>query len=256
MDTYPHHQSIRAFILCGGLGTRLRPVVADLPKSMANIAGVPFLQILIERLRSQKVRNIILGTGYMARSIETHFGTGEELGVELQYSEENKPLGTAGAVRYAAPYLSDPSLILNGDSYTEWNFDGMQTLMAAKDADLVMVLQEVDDISRYGSVVVESDHRVVQFVEKGSSTGPGLINAGVYLLRKQIILDLPERVPLSLERDVYPALLDRRVYGWIAAGNFIDIGVPDDLRRAQTLLLPQALSTHPPSSRGHRISPV
>ncbi len=221
---------------------------------MADVAGVPFLQILIERLRSQKVHNIILGTGYMAGSIETHFMTGEELGVHLQYSEENEPLGTAGAVRYAAPYLSDPALILNGDSYTEWDFGAMETMMAAKNADLVMVLQRVDDGARYGSVVIEGDNRVIQFAEKGSITGPGLINAGVYLLRKQIILDLPMGVPLSLEQDVFPGLLNRRVYGWIATGNFIDIGVPEDLRRAQTLLLPQALSTHSPSSRGHGIS--
>ena len=251
MNTYPENESIRAFILCGGLGTRLRTVVADRPKSMANVAGVPFLQILIERLRSQKLHNIVLGTGYMAGSIETHFGTGEELGLHLQYSKENKPLGTAGAVRNAAPYLSDPALILNGDSYTEWDFDAMQTIMAAKNADLVIVLQRVDDVSRYGNVVIEGENRVVQFVEKRSLTGPGLINAGVYLLRKQIILDLPVGVSVSLERDVFPGLLARRVYGCISAGSFIDIGLPEDLRRAQTLLLPQALST---SSRDRGIS--
>jgi NDP-sugar pyrophosphorylase family protein len=252
MQPYPMDESTRAVILCGGLGTRLRPVVADRPKSMATVAGVPFLQILIERLRSQNVRDITLGTGYMAGSIESHFATGHELGVHLHYSQENEPLGTGGAVRYAADRLSDPALVLNGDSYTEWNLGAMQALMVAKNADIIMALHRVEEVSRYGNVVIENDNRVTQFDEKGSCTGPGLINAGVYLLRKQIILDLPAGTALSLERDVFPSLLDHHVYGWIAEGSFIDIGVPEDLRRAQTLLLRQAHSAsstrrNPPS---------
>lgn len=234
---------ISAFILCGGLGTRLRPVLNDRPKSMAFVGGVPFLQLLIERLRSQQVREIVLGTGYLAESIRGHFAEGKQLGVNLTYSEENQPLGTAGAVRNAESHLSDPTLVMNGDSYAEWDLDAIQTLMAEKRADAVMVLQRVSEVARYGSVEVEKDNRVRQFVEKGTKAGAGLINAGVYLLRKDIISNLPEGVALSLERDVFPGLLDRRVYGCIAEGSFIDIGIPEDLLRAQTLLAPLARSS-------------
>ena len=105
----------------------------------------------------------------------------------------------------------------------------------AKDADVVIVLQTVADVARYGSVAVNQDGRVTEFIEKGIRDGPGLINAGVYLLRKQIVRDLPAGTAISLEREVFPQL-DRGVYGLISTGLFIDIGIPDDLNRAQTLL--------------------
>src|SRR5262249_14685961 len=127
-------------------------------------------------------------------------------------------------------------LILNGDSYAEWNFVPMLELFRAKNADMVLVLQAVADVTRYGSVALDRDGRITRFVEKGVQGGPGLINAGVYLLRKQIVCDLPAGTAISLEREVFPRLLDRGVYGLISTGLFIDIGIPDDLKRAQTLL--------------------
>src|SRR5438034_11540448 len=99
-----------------------------------------------------------------------------------------------------------------------------------------MVVQAVADVARYGSVILDQEGRVTQFVEKGAAAGPGLINAGVYLLRKQIVRDLPADTAISLEREVFPRLLDRGVYGLISTGLFIDIGIPDDFKRAQTLL--------------------
>ena len=111
-------------------------------------------------------------------------------------------------------------------------------LFKTKDADLVIVLQAVADVTRYGSVALDQDGRVTQFVEKGVAAGPGLINAGVYLLGKQIVRGLPAGTAISLEEEVFPRLLDRRVYGLVCTGLFIDIGVPDDLRRAQGLLTP------------------
>jgi NDP-sugar pyrophosphorylase family protein len=230
--------AVRAFVLCGGAGTRLRPVLADRPKSMALIGGMPFLQLLIERLRCQGVDDVILGTGYMAEKIESYFGSGNKLAMRIHYSREHKPLGTGGAVKLAEPLISDPVLILNGDSYVEWNLVPMLELFRAKDADMVVVLHAVADVTRYGSVALDHDGRVTQFIEKGIRAGPGLINAGVYLLRKEIVRDLPASQAISLERDVFPSLLHHRVYGLVCDGLFIDIGIPDDLRQAQTLLAP------------------
>src|SRR5437016_7835016 len=228
--------AVRAFVLCGGAGTRLRPLLADQPKSMAPISGTPFLQLLLDRLRSQGVGDVILGTGYMAEKIERYFGCGNKFAVRIRYSREHEPLGTGGALKLAEPLISDPVLVLNGDSYVEWSLVPMLELFTGKDAHLVMVVQAVADVARYGSVLLDQERRVTQFVEKGAAAGPGLINAGVYLLRKQIVRDLPAGTAISLEREVFPRLLDRGVYGLISTGLFIDIGIPDDLERAQTLL--------------------
>jgi mannose-1-phosphate guanylyltransferase len=232
--------AIRAFVLCGGPGTRLRPVLADRPKSMALIMGVPFLQLVIEKLRSQGVGEVILGTGYLAEKIESYFGSGERFGVRIRYSREQEALGTAGALKLAEPLISDPVLVLNGDSYAEWSLAPMFQMLKATDAVMVVALQSVADVSRYGCVTLDGDGRVIEFVEKGVCSGPGLINAGVYLLRKQVVRDLPEGTAISLERNVFPKLLDRGVYGVICKGLFIDIGIPEDLRRAQTSLASQA----------------
>ncbi len=228
--------NVRAFVLCGGLGTRLRAVVSDRPKSMALIGDVPFLQLLLEQLKAQGVREVVLGTGYRADQIESFFGSGDEIGLQLDYSQEDVPLGTGGAVKLAERLLSDPVLVLNGDSYAEWSLAAMATLSRQKDADIVMVLQEVPDVSRYGSVSIDAEGRVVEFVEKGSRTGGGLINAGIYLLRKEIVSGLAAGAAISLERDVFPEFLGRKFYGVISRGTFIDIGIPADLERAQTAL--------------------
>jgi NDP-sugar pyrophosphorylase family protein len=227
---------VRAFVLCGGAGTRLRPLLADRPKSMALISGIPFLQLLLDRFRCQGVDDVILGTGYMAEKIESYFGDGKQFALHIRYSRELKPLGTGGALKLAERLISDPVLVLNGDSYVEWNLVPVLELFKTKDADLVIVLQAVADVTRYGSVALDQDGRVTQFVEKGVAAGAGLINAGVYLVRKQIVRGLPAGTAISLEREVFPRLLDRRLYGLICTGLFIDIGIPDDLKRAQTLL--------------------
>ena len=228
--------AVRAFVLCGGPGTRLRPVLTDRPKSMALISGTPFLQLLLDRLRSQGVGDVILGTGYMAEKIESYFGGRSKLAMHIRYSREHEPLGTGGALKLAEPLISDPVLVLNGDSYVEWSLVPMLELFTAKDAVLVVVVQAVADVTRYGSVALDHDGRITQFLEKGIRAGPGLINAGVYLVRKQIVRDLPAGTAISLERDVFPRLLDRGVYGLVCTGLFIDIGIPDDFKRAQALL--------------------
>src|SRR5207247_851003 len=167
----------------------------------------------------------------------SYFGSGNKLEMRIRYSREHEPLGTGGALKLAEPLISDPVVVLNGDSYVGWSINPMLELFRGKDADLVVVLQAVADVTRYGSVALDrDDDRITQFLEKGVRGGPGLINAGVYLLRKQIVRDLPAGPAISLEREVFPRLLDRGVYGLVCTGLFIDIGIPDDFKRAQTLL--------------------
>lgn len=206
---------------------------------MAPLAGVPFLELLLRQVREQGIREAVLGTGYMAEQIEDHLRDGARLGISIRYSREPEPLGTGGALKLAEPLLSDPALVLNGDSYVEWNLEAARELFERARADAVMILQRVPDIARYGSVTIAADGRVTEFVEKGSRTGAGLINAGVYLLRKEIVARLPEKETISLERDVFPAFSPGKLYGLVTEGIFIDIGIPADLERGQTLLLPK-----------------
>src|SRR5437773_12526154 len=112
--------AVRAFVLCGGHGTRLRRVLADRPESMALISGTRFLQLLLDRLGSQGVDDVVVGTGYMAEKIESYFGSGNKLAMRIRYSREHEPLGTGGALKLAEPLISDPVLVLNGDSYVDW----------------------------------------------------------------------------------------------------------------------------------------
>ena len=236
------NRQIKAFVLCGGLGTRLRPVLSDRPKSMALVGGVPFLQLLLERVRSQGVDQVILGTGYRAEQIEDFFRDGRDFALRISYSREHEPLGTGGALKLAEPMLSDPVLVLNGDSFVGWSLAATFELFTKREAGAVIVLQAVPDVGRYGSVTIDADGRVTEFVEKGTRAGAGLINAGVYLLRKEIIFALPAGRAISLEKDVFPELLSGKVYGVVSDGLFIDIGIPADLERAQTVLGPQARS--------------
>jgi NDP-sugar pyrophosphorylase family protein len=231
---------MRAFILCGGFGMRLRSVLSDRPKSMAPVEGVPFLELLLRQVREQGIREVVLGTGYMAEQIEDHFRDGAALGMAVRYSRESEPLGTGGALKFAERLLSDPVVVLNGDSYVEWNSEAARELFERANAEAVMILQRVSDIARYGSVTIAADGHVTEFVEKGGRTGAGLINAGVYLLRKEIVAGLPEKQAISLERDVFPQLPYGKLYGLVTEGIFIDIGIPSDLERAQVLLRPKA----------------
>jgi NDP-sugar pyrophosphorylase family protein len=199
---------------------------------------VPFLEFVLKQLRDQGIREVVLGTGYLAEQVEDHFGSGEALGLRIRYSREQEPLGTGGAVKLAEKWLSDPVVVMNGDSYVEWNLAAARNLFDERKAKLVMLLQEVPDVSRYGSVTIDPAGRVTKFVEKGARTGAGLINAGVYLLRREIVARLASGKAISLEREVFPHLLNDKVYGLVSKGLFIDIGIPEDFERAQTLLAP------------------
>ncbi len=207
---------------------------------MALVAGVPFLELLLRQLRAQGVTEVVLGTGYKAEQIESYFGDGARVELAIRYSRETEPLGTGGALKLAEPLLGDPVLVINGDSYAEFDLAKASDLLRSKDADLVMVLQTVPEVNRYGSVTIDGSNRIIEFVEKGSRTGEGLINAGIYLLRKKILGQLPPGKAISLEREVFTELLAGKVFGLKSDGTFIDIGIPTDLARAQTLLGPQA----------------
>ena len=228
-----------AIILAGGMGTRLRSVLADRPKPLAVVAGRPFLDWLIFALRVHGVRNIVLSTGYQGGLIERMYGDGAAFGVRIQYSHETQPLGTAGALRQALPLIeSDAFFALNGDSYCNVDYAALAESHRARRARATLCLTHVDDCSRYGVVTTRADGTIAAFVEKGAQTGVGAINGGVYALTRDALSELPAGQPASLERDIFPALIGAGLCAFTAGAPFLDIGTPESYHAAGDALRP------------------
>jgi D-glycero-alpha-D-manno-heptose 1-phosphate guanylyltransferase len=222
-----------AVILCGGQGTRLRPAVADRPKVLAEVRGRPFVCYLLDQLAEFGVQQVVLCTGYLGEQIQTLFG--ENYGaLRLHYSREEQPLGTAGALHLALPFLtSDPVLVLNGDSFCRTDLGAFVNWHAAHRAPASLLLMHVPDTRRSGRVAVDAAGQVTQFVEKGTQSGAGWINGGVYLLSQQMLVQIPAQRAGSLEREIFPAQIGRGLCGYQANGEFIDIGLPETYAAAQ-----------------------
>jgi NDP-sugar pyrophosphorylase family protein len=229
-------QNIKTVLLVGGLGTRLRSVVPSAPKPMASVGDRPFLELLVRQLQCQGIRRLVMCTGYLAGQIEDEFGDGRGLDVEIEYSKETAPLGTAGALKLAQPLLTEGSdfLVLNGDSFLEVDFARLLCFHREHGGLVTMAVVPVPNAQRYGTVKVGPGGRVEGFTEKTGSTAPGLVNAGVYLFRKAIFEHIPDG-PASLERDVFPKIFSQGVFALEQDGMFIDIGTPEDYARAQVI---------------------
>lgn len=225
---------MEAIVLAGGFGTRLRQVVPDLPKPMAPVAGRPFLEILLSMLAQKGFTRVVLSLGFMSDKIIAHFGD-SYLGMQLVHEVEPQPLGTGGAIRAAlARCDADHVFIFNGDTYLDLEVDALERLWQSGHHPLIVV-REVPDTARFGKVEM-SDGRINAFLEKGMS-GPGLINAGCYVLPKTALDGFSLGQPFSLESEFFIKDLQKiRFDGFVTHGRFIDIGVPEDYALAQTAL--------------------
>ena len=225
-----------AVLLVGGLGTRLRSVLASTPKPLAPIGKIPFLELLIGQLQSQGIRHLVMSTGYLAEQIEQQFGDGQKWGAAIEYSRESRPLGTAGAVKFAKRYLMDASdfLVLNGDSFLELDFHQLVQFHREHVGLITIAVRRVSNAARYGTVSLGTHKRIVAFNEKTGRPGPGIVNAGVYVFNRAVLAHIPDG-PCSLEKDIFPTLTDRGLYAVEQQGTFIDIGTPEDYARAQEL---------------------
>ena len=225
---------MEAIVLAGGLGTRLREVVPDLPKPMAPVAGRPFLEILLSDLARKGFTRVVLSVGYRAESIMAHFGH-RFSGMEITYAVEDMPLGTGGAVRLGMKRcLGDHVFVFNGDTFLDLEAGAVE-LLWQEHRQPIVVTREVADTRRYGRLLVASG-RVVGFTEKGVP-GSGLINAGCYVLGAGQLDAWPLNTPFSLEADYFAkAAVKKRLHAFETRGLFVDIGVPQDYHEAQTLL--------------------
>jgi mannose-1-phosphate guanylyltransferase len=227
-----------AIVLCGGAGTRLRNVTGEAPKSLANICGRPFLDILISQLRRYGFQHVILAVGYQRDLICSHFDI-QTPEVFLEYSIESTPLGTGGALRNAIEFIeSNYALIMNGDSYTDADLTAFATDFREATADISVLVVPADGRVDCGLVSVNSDGRVLGFKEKQSATGKQFVNAGIYMVTKSILYDITPNLLVSLEEELFPRWLaqGRKIRAYIHAGKCIDIGTPERYLSAQETL--------------------
>lgn len=220
-----------AVILAGGLGTRLRSAVPDLPKPMAPVAGRPFLEILLGSLQSKGFGRAVLSLGYMSDSVVDHFGSSYR-GLELDYVIESEPLGTGGALRLALSHcVSDHAFVFNGDTYLDLEIEELAASWLSRQHPII-VARHVADTTRYGRLLT-SEGRVVRFEGSGIG-GEGLINAGCYVLSTRMLENLPLPERFSFEQDFLSEAVRSECFDlFVSKGSFIDIGVPEDYMRAQ-----------------------
>lgn len=227
-----------AIILAGGRGTRLQPVVSDRPKPMALVAGRPFVEWLILALQRQGVQRVALACGYLSEMVDQYLRRRGDLGLEVVVAREQAPLGTAGAARNAlVPLRDDLVAVLNGDSYCPFELARLEARQRCSAATGCLWLVRVDDGGRYGTVKVSDDGRIEDFQEKHVAAGPGLINAGVYLFRRESLLSIPQGKSMSLEREFLPQILQTgSLSAEVGPGPFVDIGTPESYQLATNLL--------------------
>lgn len=222
-----------AAILAGGLGSRLQPVVADRPKVLAPVGGRPYLTYLLDRLAAAGFREVVLLTGYRADLVWETLGA-NYAGLRLVHSREPRPLGTAGALRLALPYLSTPTvLLLNGDSFCNADLQRFRHSHRRRRAEVSLVVSRAEDTARFGRVRLRPNGRVLGFREKSAAGGPGWINAGIYLLRRPLIEEIEPGKVVSLEQALFPAWTrTRRFFGYRTRAGCLDIGTPQSYAEA------------------------
>lgn len=238
MVAEPDPQNIDVVILCGGMGTRLKAAVKDKPKPMAEVDNRPFLDILIDYAYGFGFKRFILCTGYLQDIIRNYY-SGRQKPYDIVLSEEDKPLGTGGGLKNAERFIrSDPFLVMNGDSFCRLDLRGFIGFHAARQADLSLVLSKDMDTEDYGAVVIDDSDRIIAFNEKAGKKG-GYFNAGVYSFSRGILSLIPSDTAYSLEYELFPKSLHKRLYGYVAGHDFIDIGTPERYERACKILKEQ-----------------
>lgn len=223
-----------AIVLAGGFGTRLKSVVNDVPKPMAPVAGRPFLSYLLDSLIAQNYRHVVLATGYMHETIEEFYGKSYR-NLLLNYAVEHTPLGTGGAIVNALQHCDERHItVLNGDTLFLVDHNTLIEFAQNNHTSLTLVLRQVSDAGRYGSVSIDSQNRITDFHEKESTQGAGLINGGIYRIDRDLLCKYRQGQPFSFERDVMQRRFrDERFFAIVSKSYFIDIGIPDDYARAQ-----------------------
>ena len=227
MEPVYNLRDVSVAILAGGLGTRLRAVLPDRSKVLAEVRGKPFLAYVLAQLSEVGVRRVVLCTGYLGDMVKNAFGESYD-DIELLYSREASARGTGGALRLALPMLeSDPVLVMNGDSFCAVDLRAFWAWHVERKAGATILLAKVHDTARYGRVRLDAMDRINTFEEKSTDGRPGWVNAGVYLMSRSLIQSIPDNRAVSLEKEMFPNWLGKKLFGYRNDGAFIDIGTPE-----------------------------
>jgi mannose-1-phosphate guanylyltransferase len=220
---------VQAVILVGGEGTRLRPLTATVPKPVVPLVDRPFIVYMLEWLRRHGVDDVIMSCGFLATSVRNVLGDGSHLGLRLRFVEEPEPRGTAGALKYAEELLADRFLMLNGDVLTDIDLTAQIAQHDATRAVATLALVPVEDPTAYGLVPLNEDRSVREFVEKPSADqiDTNQISAGAYVLERSVLDLIPPDRNVSIEREVWPRLVGRGLFGYAADAYWLDIGTPE-----------------------------
>lgn len=247
------HQ-VDAVVLVGGKGTRLRPLTLSAPKPMLPTAGLPFLTHLLSRIAAAGIEHVILGTSYKPAVFEAEFGDGSALGLQIEYVTEEHPLGTGGGIANVAGKLrNDTAMVFNGDVLSGADLAQLLDFHRSNRADVTLQLVRVGDPRAFGCVPTNEKDRVVAFLEKTEDPPTDQINAGCYVFERNVIDRIPQGREVSVEREVFPALLadgDCKIYGYVDASYWRDMGTPEDFVRGSADLVRGIAPS--PALRGHR----
>ena len=239
--------------MAGGEGTRLRPLTSNQPKPMVPIVGKPCMEHIIELLRSHGLEDIIVTVAFLPQAIRSYFGTGETLGVNIGYSVEELPLGTAGSVRLAAGRLDDTFIVISGDALCDFDLGRLIEFHREKEASATIGLKSVENPLEFGIVVTGEDGRVERFLEKPSwgQVFSDTINTGIYVLEPEVLKHVPTNRPYDFAKELFPLLLElgRPIYGCVLDGYWQDIGNLDQYRQANFDVLDERVRLNIPGTR-------
>jgi mannose-1-phosphate guanylyltransferase len=230
---------VQALILVGGEGTRLRPLTTTVPKPILPLANRPFITYMIDWLAAHGFNEVVLSCMFLSAGIRRVLGDREWKGTRLHYVEEPEPRGTAGAVKFAEAVLGERFAVLNGDILTDFDISALWRAHEETGARGTIALIEVKDPSAYGLVLTDADGRVTDFIEKPDRAPPGgaFINAGAYVLEREVVEPLPDDRAVSFEREVFPSLVGDGLFGFKLEGRWFDIGTPERYLEATRYLL-------------------
>ena len=243
---------MKAVILVGGEGTRLRPLTYSMPKTMVPILNRPFLEHMLKYMKSHSIDDVVLALCYLPDHIRDYFGDGSDHGVKLTYAVESSPLGTAGAVKNVAQHLDETFFVFNGDVFTDMNLTAMLETHRKKSAKATIALTPVDDPTMYGVVETDTNSRIKRFIEKPKreAVTSNMINAGTYILEPDLLDHIPANQSYTFEHGLFPLLLEHRdpFYSFNSHGYWIDIGTPSKYIQVNNDLLTGEIATHFPGS--------
>jgi len=223
-------EKIDVIILAGGLGTRLKSILPDLPKALSPVNGRPFLDYLLAFLEeSGQVNNVILALGNMADQIIEKYTNRHDYNFKILFSREETLLGTGGAIKMALQYsTTDDIMVLNGDSYVDVRMNDMIAFHREKNSSMTIIVKEIRNSGRYGLIKFDDNNRIISFNEKLTSTTESYVNTGIYLFKRDIFNNVEENRTISLEKELIPFFINNNdIYGFVTYGEFIDIGIPE-----------------------------